>query len=334
VKHAAIVKKVGEEAARRCRLISHDHRGNVVNVGRTTLGTPIDVNPELLRSDCIIGVGGVYPQGTAWLGGGSKLALGVLGGRSIFALHYEHSVEGLYSTDNRFRRDLDEIARIIRLDTVVTVHINARREVIRLSAGDPVAIYPEAAAYSRQTFSAPPPYDADVVVSNAYPMDVSATFALAKGMTPLAAASPHASRVLVAACSEGAGLHPFFPLKGTSVWERRVALARHLARTRPHRLGGLVAATPWRVIQRLMTSRVRPQSGRGQGTPPSTARPVLMHIPTESSSSVAGILGQTTVIDSWPRVVSRVRNEQGSTRPCKVQVYPCAPLQLIDRSDS
>ena len=53
--------------------------------------------------------------------------------------------------------------------------------------------------------------DADVVISAAYPIDVSLTFMRSKGIIPLLHAAPGASRVLVAACPEGVGHHGLFP---------------------------------------------------------------------------------------------------------------------------
>lgn len=59
----------------------------------------------------------------------------------------------------------------------------------------------------------PAPEGADVVISNTYPNDVSLTFGRMKGMVPLHAwAPPRATRIAVAACTEGIGRHNLFPL--------------------------------------------------------------------------------------------------------------------------
>ncbi len=90
----ALAKKVGPGAATSCRLLVHDD-ARVTKVGRTSFGTPVFVNRAVLASDYVLGIGGVYPQHSTGFGGGSKLALGVLGRRSIARLHYGHpSMEG------------------------------------------------------------------------------------------------------------------------------------------------------------------------------------------------------------------------------------------------
>jgi nickel-dependent lactate racemase len=80
----------------------------------------------VLGSDFVLGVGGIYPQHSTGFGGGSKLALGVLGKRSIMHLHYTHpSMDGSYDIESDFRRDLDEVARMIGLRTSITVHVES-----------------------------------------------------------------------------------------------------------------------------------------------------------------------------------------------------------------
>jgi lactate racemase len=120
-------------------------------------------------------------------------------------------MNGRYDIDNDFRTDLADVARLIGLRWMVMVHVNGRRQIVRLVSGDPEHAYPAAAAFSRERFAAPLPKDADVVVANAYPMDVSATFMRSKGVIPLLRAPSGASRLLLAACPEGVGHHAFSP---------------------------------------------------------------------------------------------------------------------------
>jgi lactate racemase len=202
----ALAAKVGPEAAAACRLLVHDHTRGLARVGRTSFGTPVLVNREVLASDLVIGVGGIYPQHSTGFGGGAKLALGVLGKRSIVALHYRHpSMDGSYEVGNDFRRDLDQVAAMVGLHTSVSVHVDADRRPVRVVCGDHRRSYPETVAFSQRAYRAPGPGSADVVIANAYPIDVSLTFMRSKGITPLLLAKPGASRVLVSACSEGGG---------------------------------------------------------------------------------------------------------------------------------
>src|SRR5579864_5123490 len=124
----ALLKKIGADALSRCRPSIHDCDGRTVRLGRTSYGTPIRVNPVVAQSDFVVAIGGVYPNQTAGFGGGSKAALGVLGFHTIAALHYGHPGAGWgAAAGGTFRRDLDEIARMIGLQTAISVAVDGER---------------------------------------------------------------------------------------------------------------------------------------------------------------------------------------------------------------
>jgi nickel-dependent lactate racemase len=315
---AALAAKLGPEAAA-CRLLVHDPGAGLVDLGRTSFGTPVLVNREVPASDLVIGIGGVYPQHSTGFGGGSKLAIGVLGKRSIVALHYRHpSMAGSYETGNDFRRDLDEVAAMIGLRTSISLQLDAERRPVRVASGDHRAWYPEAVAFALAAYAAPPPAGADVVIANAYPIDVSLTFMRSKGVTPLLAARPGASRVLVAACSEGAGHHGLFPFVGGPRRQRSL----HLARTVAARPG----AVPAKVAGRLRTALDR---SRGATAAPAPARRIWLHVPGPPPADLPAEIPQMTALSSWDEVLARVAAEQGQRPDLEVVIYPCAPLQVL-----
>jgi nickel-dependent lactate racemase len=328
---AAIAKKVGPEAASACRVLVHDYLRGLERIGRTSFGTPVIVNREVLASDLVLGIGGVYPQHSAGFGGGSKLALGVLGKRSIVALHYGHpSVEGSYAVHNDFRRDLDEIATMLGLDTSVALHVDANRDVVRVVSGDHRRWFEEAVAFATSTYRAPLPGDADVVISNAYPMDISLTFMRSKGVIPLLHARPGASRVVVAACSEGVGHHGLFPFVNGPRFHRQRHLARIVATT-PSAVplkGRRVAVRGLQSIARRINPAVTSIGSRQQVASPTN--PIWLYVPMRPSSALPASLPGMTALYEWDDTIERIRQEQGDGRPLKVAVYPCSPLQVLD----
>jgi nickel-dependent lactate racemase len=321
----ALAAKVGPEAAAACRLLVHDHTRDLARVGRTSFGTPVLVNREVLASDLVIGVGGVYPQHSTGFGGGAKLALGVLGKRSIVALHYRHpSMDGSYEVANDFRRDLDQVAAMVGLHTSVSVHVDADRRPGRVVCGDHCRYYPEAVEFSLRAYRAPGPGDADVVIANAYPIDVSLTFMRSKGVSPLLLAKPGASRVLVSACSEGGGHHGLFPFVDAP---RRQGLL-HLARTVSARPG----TVPAKAARRLRAALRR---GRGGGSAaPGGGRPIWLHVPGRPAVDLPAEIPGMTALGAWPEVLARIDAEQGHRPGIEVAVYPCAPLQVLQPAGS
>lgn len=346
----ALAKKVGAAAAGRCTVLAHDCTRDTVKVGRTRFGTPVLANRAVLASDLVVGVGGIYPQHSAGFGGGAKLALGVLGKRSIVALHYGHaSMEGSYEIHNDLRRDLDEIAAMIGLRTSVSLHLDAARQVVRAVSGDHRRYYEDEVAFARQAYRAPLPGDADVVVSNAYPMDVSLTFMRSKGILPLLHAKPGASLVVVAACPEGLGRHGIYPFVNAHRFQRQLHLARAV-RARPREIPRKGARLAGRMLGRLRPAAAG-AGQRGATVPAPATNRVWLYVPPaeragERGNAVHGrpagagvdpgapplpaVIPGMTALRRWPEVLERIRAEQGGREDLKVMVYPCAPLQVLD----
>ena len=322
----AVARKVGPEAAAACRLLVHDDHGELVKVGRTSFGTPVHVDRAVVESDYVLGVGGVYPQHSTGFGGGSKLAIGVLGRASIARLHYRHpSAQGSYDTDNDFRRDLDEIAGLIGLRTSVSAHVDADRQIVRLVCGDHRRYYADAVAFALETYRTPLPGDADVVISNAYPIDVSLTFMRSKGIIPLLHAAPGASRVLVSACPEGLGHHGLFPfVPNPGRWRYRHMARR--ARARPGVIPRAVARRAARMLRRR-TSSAPPGPAPVAAAPP---RPIWLHAPGRAPGELPANLPGMTAVSEWPDVLERIRAEQEHRDDLRVVVFPCAPLHVLE----
>jgi nickel-dependent lactate racemase len=317
-------KKIGPEAFATCRIMVHDAKGHVAKVGISSFGTPVEVNREVLQSDFVIGIGGIYPNHTAGYGGGSKLALGVLGFRTIRRLHYAHAAAGWCddTKDWSFRRDLDEISRMIGLHTIVSAQVNADRGIIRVDCGDPRLYFDSAVAFCRETFTTPEPGEADVVVSNAYPNDLSLTFVTTKGMTPLYHCAPTASRIVVAACSEGFGHHGLFPLAGRSWISRQYQVALRVGMIGPQRAAQ-------KVIRRLGRQLRTGLCGKWPSVP---RNPVRLYQPRKDAQEFEHHVSWIQAGASWEEILRGVTLEQDGKKQLRVVVYPCAPLQVLQPS--
>lgn len=330
----AIAKKVGGHVG---ALIPHEDTRNLVRLGRTSFGTPVVVNREVAASDLVVGIGGIFPNFSTGFGGGSKSALGVLGRRSISRLHFGHrSMSGNYSIDNDFRRDLDEIAALVGLNSTISLHVDACRRLIRIVSGDHREYYKEAADFSRQAFAAPRPESADVVIANAYPFDTSLHFTRSKGRFPLTFSKPSASRVLISACSEGVGHHGLFPYE-----KQRFHRQRKIARTVMARPGAVPAKIKRRAKRKVATLRggrvnaVAAGAHEGGGETPAGGgenpagqrNPVWLFVSgdTELPSHIPGV----RAVRSWSTVLDAIDREQRDRETLEVVVYPCSPLQVL-----
>jgi hypothetical protein len=179
-------------------------------------------------------------------------------------------------------------------------------------------------------YTVPVPGDADVVIANAYPMDVSLTFMRSKGLTPLYHAKPSASRVVVAANPEGLGLHELFPFMNGGRFDRQRQVARRLSTMGA---GEIARRATGRVRRRL-----RPEGTNGAEMPTAVERRPIALL-TRPSARIGlpahsdlwhGSTDRLTMFDDWQDVLARVAEEQGTRRPLSVAVYPCAPIQVLD----
>ena len=321
----ALTRKLGAVTMASCTVTIHDDRRRCRFIGRTSFGTPVFVNRDVLDSDFIIGIGGVYPQHTTGFGGGSKLGLGVLGRKTIAHLHFGHrSVGGTYNVENDFRRDLDEIAAMIRLKSLITAHVDSRQQLVALLCGDHFAYYSKAVAFSRDRYDAPAADEYDLVIANAYPSDVSFFF-MRKSMKPLHCAPRSATKVIVSSNHGGLGRHGLYqPGKNKRLNDYRTLYAR--LSTRPRR--ELLA----KALRRLAIWK-RPVQSRKKNisTTPSSNGGERVYLYTPPGG-VTGLSRDKSIIEinAWDDVIELARREHRPRNYLNVAIYPCASLQCIE----
>lgn len=327
--------KVGEQAVSSCRVLVHDPYRDTVKAGKTSFGTPVYVNKEVPRADFIIGIGGVYPNNTAGFGGGAKLALGVLDVRVISQLHRKHKAAG-WGTDgpeNDFRKDLGEIASMLGLQTLITAHVNENRELVRVRCGDYRLYYKDEVFFAREAFRAPKPAGADVVVSNAFPNDLSLTFIHMKGVYPLRHAAPEASRIVLGACSEGEGFHGVYPIVRMPLFHEQRDRLRRISLMSAGEIGQKIFG---KIAGKLRGSLPAAPAGSPpteQNPPHSSAKPknpIWLYRTGNHAGGLPSPVRGMRIVYKWGEILEIVRKEQGGRENLNVVIYPCAPLQVIE----
>ena len=322
----ALRSKLGDQAVDTCNIIVHSdtNKKELANLGKTSYNSPVWINRNVVDTDLLIGIGGVYPQHTVGFGGGSKLCLGILGKKTITHLHFKHDgVAGTYNIDNDFRRELDEIARMVGLRTMFTIHTNADLELVGLKCGDHFKYYRDAARFSRERYDAPYPSEADVVIANAYPSDVSYTF-MRKAMKVIRCAPDAATKVAIASNYEGLGAHGLFQ---QGLGEKiRVYKALY------HRISVM---EPRVIFQKIMKNLfgIKPKEQSVEVAEESAMAPpkenLVLFRPKGPTTPIPGIEG-VTILQEWDAVIQRIKDDQGEEKPLNIQFYSCASLQCIE----
>lgn len=185
-------KKLGEKVVEEYPVYNHNPFGAAVDLGRTSRGTPVQVNSEVMDCDLKVGVGLVVPHPQAGFGGGGKIVLpGVTSIDTIAANHGD--VGGFNSGDstphpsagwgrvegNVVRLDMEEAAAMAGLDFKVDVLVNGVGETTAVFAGDFVQEHRAAVNLARSHYATDVVPEADVVVANTYAKANEATLSLA-----------------------------------------------------------------------------------------------------------------------------------------------------------
>jgi len=177
-------KKLGEDVIARHLVFNHTIYDHLVDCGVTKAGNPVRINREVAEADLRIAIGGIVPHLGAGFGGGGKMMIpGVAGVETIRSMHVDFSErlglreregtgEGLGRIDgNLFRAELEEAAGLAGLHFKIDMITNGRREVIGVFAGDFIKEHREACAFAREVYATKVVRDADIVVTNTYPIE-------------------------------------------------------------------------------------------------------------------------------------------------------------------
>ena len=210
-------KKLGESVLARFPVYNHAPFANCVYAGKTTGGTEVRINAEVMKCDLKIGIGSIVPHIMAGFGGGSKIVLpGVAAYETILALHSPRAVSrkgGFNDTvtgmgafeDNPRRRDIDEAADIVGLDMKIDAVVNMWGETVDIFAGAPRPAYAAALEEAMTHYLTPSARDKDIVIANTF---AKANEAISGLLIAFPAVSKHGGDVvLIANAPEGQVTH-------------------------------------------------------------------------------------------------------------------------------
>jgi len=175
---AEILAHFGAEVVRRVRVINNPWQdpAEMVDLGLTPNGTPIEISRIALEADFLIGVGSIVPHHIPGYGAGGKIVQpGLSGAATTGATHYlstrtRRSYLGL--VENPVRAEIDSIAARAGLKAILNVVLNPDGSLVRAFYGDFIAAHRAGATLSRQVNGAEFSAQADIVVAGSHPCDI------------------------------------------------------------------------------------------------------------------------------------------------------------------
>jgi lactate racemase len=292
-----LIKKLGSRIVQNYDIRNHHPYEDLVDLGVSRHGIPIHVNRAFAEADMKIAVGSCLPHPYAGFGGGAKIVLPGVSGIATLEGNHRPAVTGIrggYNNveTNEARREMEEIAIRVGLETIVNVVTDDKRRTVGVFAGNVVEAHRAAVGLARKVYATerPGPPTPDCLVLNAYPKDtellqVGNVFNPIRNLKTIPL-RPGGVVVVTAACSTGKGFHS---LHGPGM--------------------------------RLYRNPVRRDWLED--------RPVVVFSPSLNSCEAAISFWEGYPFErTWAGVVRRLRTLIGD-RP-NVAVLPCAPLQILE----
>lgn len=203
-------KLVGEEILTRYRCLDSS-ASQFVHMGTTSSQTPVDIMKEVAEADLRICLGNIEFHYFAGFSGGAKA---IMPGVSTFAAiqaNHKYMVSPKAAAGrlegNPVREDIEEAARICKVDFLLNVVLDEHKKIVRAVAGDVVLAHREGCRFLEGMYRKPLKERADIVVvsQGGAPKDLNlyqtqkaldnAKYAVKEGGTI----------ILVGSCREGMG---------------------------------------------------------------------------------------------------------------------------------
>lgn len=208
---------LGENIVARVKTTNHDPRApDLIHMGTTRRGTNVSLNRAFAEADVRILTGDVCLHYFAGYGGGRKSILP--GIASEEAIRHNHAFlldvnakSGLLN-GNPVHEDMNEAARMTKVDFVLNVVMNSKNEIVRAFAGELEQVFLEGVKLVDQMYRIQVDRRADIVVVSAggEPFDLNLFQAYKAVDNALEVVKRGGVIVLVAELSEGHGNQDFY----------------------------------------------------------------------------------------------------------------------------
>lgn len=204
----------GAELYRRITCIDSD-RDDVVNLGVTSGGTPVDLFRPVVEADKLICLGNIEFHYFAGYSGGMKAVMpGVSTAQAIQSNHSKMvrpDAKAGKIDGNPVRTEIDEVYKFRPVHFIVNVVLDEKKQIKRAFAGDVFEAHRQGCSYLDTLYICPIREEADVVIVSpgGYPKDINLYQAQKALDNSKHAVKEDGTVILAAACTEGFGEEVF-----------------------------------------------------------------------------------------------------------------------------
>ena len=215
----SLIGKLGRNIVENYKVINHDFT-DVVHIGTTSRGTPVEIFKKVLEADIIISTGFIEPHFFAGFSGGRKsIAPGVSGKRAIYKSHSFQMIDDKHARagvlhGNPIHEDMVEQTEMAGLKFIVNVLLNYEGKITHVFAGDPVLAHEKGCELERYLASVSIDHGVDIaiVTCGGAPLDLD-LYQTCKAIDTAAQITRAGGIIIVAAlCNAGVGPKDFYDL--------------------------------------------------------------------------------------------------------------------------
>jgi len=208
-----MIQLLGAEIAKNYRCLQHNafDPDQLVSIGTSPLGHPIQLNRHLMDADLKILTGFIEPHFFAGFSGGPKAILpGVAGAASIFGNHSplmiaDPQADFNITEGNPIWEEMQDVALRVPGTFLLNVTLDRANRITGVYAGDVIRAHRAGcrAVRAGSTFPIAQPYDLVVTTNSGYPLDQN-LYQCVKGLAAARRAVREGGAILLlAACEEG-----------------------------------------------------------------------------------------------------------------------------------
>ncbi len=292
------------------RVVVHDAEGDLVRVGTSSLGTPIEVNPVVLEADHIITIGHIGMHYFAGYSGGPKMILpGVAGAETTRRNHERITDPKAYACvyeENPIHREMREAAELVGVRAMVDAVISGDGRPVKFFVGKVSEAHRAGASFWDRIFQVEVPERADLVITSpgGYPRDIDLYQAHKAVFNAARATRDGGLILLVAECRDGIG-HPVFADWGKRAHDLRGIL--EIMRAEGFRIGGhkayFFALDRERGIRHLLLSSLPPEEARALGIEPVSSVEEALGLARAAFGASFSVLIMPHGNDTFPRII-------------------------------
>lgn len=171
-------KVLSPEFCHRYKVLNHDPE-DIVRLGVTTRGTPVEIFRPLVDADIRICLGNIEFHYFAGYSGGAKAILPGCASRATVTANHSWMVhpqaEAGRLADNPVRLDLEEGVAMLGVDFILNVLVDSEHNIVAAFAGDVVQAHRQGCALVQKRGTVKIPQRGDIVIASAggFPKDIN-----------------------------------------------------------------------------------------------------------------------------------------------------------------